>query len=150
MSLRGEGNWPHFVYRCYDADGDLIYIGCTANVTKRIASHRRGDKAASRWLAVFMDRYEVEGPYPDRDAGRQAECEAIQAEQPLFNYQQRSGLNMAAWMTRLPIAQYLVERGYIELAVETVCTCWRETREAGLFDKWCAAHEAANAAERAA
>ena len=132
---------PHFVYRCYDKDGDLLYIGCTANVKKRIATHRRGGKAASQWLAVFMTRHETEGPFRDREAGRAAERQAIQLEQPLFNYQERAGAGLAAWMTKAPIAQYLVERGYVDLARETACTCWRETREAGARDSWCPAHE---------
>jgi predicted GIY-YIG superfamily endonuclease len=109
---------PHYVYRCYDADGDLIYIGCTSNVTRRIATHRRGGKAASRWLAVCMDRYEVSGPHAGKAAGLKAEAEAIALEQPVFNYQKRVGENLAAWMTRAPIAQYLTERGHVELAQE--------------------------------
>ena len=135
----------HFLYRCYDADGLLLYIGCTNNVERRVAAHRRGDghSLASRWLSVFMTRHEVEGPFPGRDAGREAEREAIRTEQPLFNYQERKGPNLAGWMTRRPIALYLVEQGHIALAVDTVCTCWRETRAAGAFDDWCAAHVAA-------
>lgn len=138
----------HFVYRCYDADGLLLYIGCTSNVARRVAAHRRasGGSKASRWLRVTMTRYEIEGPFRGRDAGRDAERDAIQAERPLFNYQQQNAVGFAAWMTRRPIALYLIERGHIELAVETVCACWRETREAGAFDDFCAAHVAARVA----
>lgn len=129
---------PHFLYRCYDADGDLIYIGCTRNVKRRIDAHLRGGRAASRWLAVFMTSHEVEGPFPNRATALAAEARAITLEQPVFNIQQRLVHNSSV-TTRL-IARYLVERGYQELAIATACTCWRESREAGLRDSWCDAH----------
>jgi len=134
---------PHFLYRCYDKDGDLIYIGCTNDVARRMSAHRSSRATASRWLSLFMARYEVEGPFDGREAGREAEHRAIQLEQPLFNYQCRNDVGIAAWMTRRPIAQYLVERGHIELAAETVCGCCHEAREAGLYDENCVAHVAA-------
>lgn len=136
----------HYLYRCYDDAGTLLYIGCTSNVKRRMSAHRAGKQAASRWLAVTMTRYEVEGPIRGRDAARRAEHAAIQTEQPLFNFQCRNGIGIAAWMTRRPIAVYLVERGHLDLALATVCTCWGETREAGCRDEWCYAHEAAEVA----
>lgn len=139
-------NQSHFVYRCYDKDGDLLYIGCTVDLKQRMADHRRGRQAASRWLAVFMDRYETEGPYRNRDAGREAERQAIQAERPLFNYQHTASETQAAWMQRGPIAHYLIERGHIELAIETACSCWRGVREQGGYMESCPAHVAAQAA----
>lgn len=131
----------HYVYRCYDKDGGLLYIGCTKNVERRIAAHRRGGKAASRWLAVFMDRHEVEGPFRGRDLGREVESFAIQSERPLFNIQHTASENRAASMQWGSIARYLVDRGHVELARATACECWRETREAGARDLWCVAHE---------
>lgn len=110
----------HYVYRCYDADGDLIYIGCTANVDRRMSAHRRGGKAASRWLSVCMTRHLVSGPYPDREAGRSAEAAAIAIEQPVFNVQER---RIPGRLARIDVARYLVERGHIDLARETACVC---------------------------
>lgn len=138
-------NADHYVYRCYDADDRVVYIGCTRNIKTRLATHRRGKggSRASQWLSVCMVRYEVEGPYPSRDAGLEAERRAIQAEQPIFNYQQRAGESFAAWMTRNLVADYLVNRGHVQLAIETCCRCGREYREAGIPDPLlCVAHEA--------
>jgi predicted GIY-YIG superfamily endonuclease len=98
----------HYLYRCYDADGDLIYIGCAADVEKRIRSHRKGVARASRLLRLFMVRYEASGPYPSKEAGLYAEREAIRLEQPLFNTQER-GVNMPG--SRNEVARYLIERG---------------------------------------
>lgn len=139
-------NQSHFVYRCYDKAGTLLYIGCTVDLKQRIADHRRGRQAASRWLAVFMDRHEVEGPFRDRDAGREAERKAIQAERPLFNYQHTASETQAAWMQRAPIARYLVEHGQIELAIQTACSCWREVRAKDAYMESCYAHVAAQVA----
>jgi len=136
----------HFVYRCYDATGLLIYIGCTSNVQRRMAAHQRGENSTSRWIAACMDRFEIEGPYSGRDAGRAAERRAINTEQPLFNYQERAKERLAAWMTRRPVALYLVERGLIELAAETICTCDPEARSASAIDSHCVAHVAAKVA----
>lgn len=134
---------PHYLYRCYDVDGRLLYIGCTMDTRKRERAHRAGygRHGASPWLAVCMDRFEVDADrHLGRIAGRAAEAAAIKAEQPLFNYQRRAGINVAAWMTRAPIAQYLIDHGHLDLAAATVCTCWRETLDAGGFDSWCSAH----------
>jgi predicted GIY-YIG superfamily endonuclease/DNA-binding XRE family transcriptional regulator len=74
----------HWVYRCYDADGQLLYIGCTSNVAARFNGHRSADSPASRTLMQRMTRYSAE-VYPDRAAGLAAEREAIIAEKPLLN-----------------------------------------------------------------
>lgn len=133
----------HYLYRCYDADGVLLYIGCTVEVDRRITAHRRGKGAkASTWLAACMARYETEGPYRGRDAGREAERDAIQAEQPIFNLQERKNEHRSAWSTRADVAEYLVEHGLLALALETACLCWGDTLEVNGVDPWCVAHMA--------
>lgn len=132
----------HFVYRCYDAAGRLLYIGCTSNVARRMSDHRSSPNKASRWLRVSMASFTVEGPFPSRTAGLAAEASAIQAEQPLFNLQERANERQAARMTRPAVAEYLVSIGQRALAIETACSCWRETRETGGVDSWCRAHDA--------
>lgn len=129
----------HFLYRCYDADGRLLYIGCASNVARRISAHLNDHRnKASRWLQVSMARYEVEGPFAGRDAGRRAEAAAIQAEQPLFNFQERANEHQAAWMTRRSVVDYLLDHGHAELAVATTCNC-----DANDEPEWiCYAHRA--------
>lgn len=132
-------NVPHYVYRCYDAAGRLLYVGCTFHVKSRLAAHRHGSGAAkaSRWLQVTMAAYEVEGPYPTKEAGLAAEAAAIRTEQPLFN---RQGQQKAGWQILPRVADYLIENGYRALAKETACTCWGEFRDIGEIDPDCVAH----------
>lgn len=133
----------HFIYRCYDAEGTLLYIGCTVNVSNRISAHQHGtgSSKASKWLAACMVRFEIEGPFDGREAGRDAEGRAIKAERPLFNYQGRADVGFAAWMTRTPVARYLIDHGHLQLAADTACNCWPAEPEFGIPVGLCVAHE---------
>lgn len=81
-------NRPHFLYRCYDADGLLLYIGLTVNPRKRMQVHMAHRAKASLLLQCYMTRWEVDADaHPSLAAGREAEAAAIAAERPLFNTQ---------------------------------------------------------------
>jgi hypothetical protein len=148
QTQRSRAKWvtarsTHHIYRCYDAEGVLLYIGCTSDVQKRMGSHRRGNgTGASVWLAVCMARYEIDADaYPNKVAGLDAEREAILGEVPVFNYhyatRQRGG-----YAQRCRVAHYLIDHGHLDLAVATCCTCWREVRESGAYMDTCVAHVA--------
>lgn len=98
---------PHYVYRCYDANGLLLYIGCTADVETRMELHRsqhatwmiyRNPKCnlVSVELISRMARHEVSGPIKGRLAARAAEKAAIQAEHPLLNIHHNQGARSAS------------------------------------------------------
>lgn len=79
MSTYPHDDQPHFVYRCYDAAGDLLYIGCTYNPPQRMHSH----SLISAWFPeVAQVRLLV---FPDRRTGFIKEREAIETERPRFN-----------------------------------------------------------------
>jgi len=67
------------LYRAWDVDDGLLYIGQTSNLKKRQAEHRR----SSEWFARAV-RWTTE-EYPDREAALVAEAAAIAAERPEFN-----------------------------------------------------------------
>lgn len=67
------------VYRHFDVDGNLLYVGCTSNLKARKSQHR----AVSKWWPV-IDRIETEGPMIQRDA-LDAERKAIEDERPGYN-----------------------------------------------------------------
>jgi excinuclease UvrABC nuclease subunit len=71
---------PHSVYRCYDADGVLLYIGCSYQVEKRLKWHTT---SSAHWFQHVAD-VKVQ-QYANRSEGLAAELEAIITEEPVFN-----------------------------------------------------------------
>lgn len=71
------------VYRCYDADGVLLYIGSSRQVEQRMDAHLR----TSFWRTyVAKVRIQIA---PDVFTARRLEADAIRAENPRFNIQHR-------------------------------------------------------------
>lgn len=100
----------HTVYRCYDADGRLLYVGCSSRFKTRIAQHQHagpGAPLASRVLAVCMARVEVASTHASRTDALEAEWSEIQSSSPLLNIQG----GQPTWMTLAGIADYLTARG---------------------------------------
>lgn len=69
----------HLVYRCYDQNGRLLYVGKSGNLPARLDNHR----SASPWLELVA-RMSIR-VYSSHEAGLAAEREAIATERPLFN-----------------------------------------------------------------
>lgn len=67
------------LYRCYDRDQRLLYIGMTAFPSRRFKQHRRG---SSWWNQV--DRIDLSS-YRNFRVLEQAEIRAIRVEKPKFN-----------------------------------------------------------------
>ncbi len=109
----------HYVYRCFDADDRLLYVGCAANVKKRMSLHALGKARASRTLAALMARYTTEGPYSDRATAEAAEQAAIVAEAPLLNIQHS---RTPGWFNDQRVAAYLTDRG-LPLSVAGLHRC---------------------------
>ena len=70
---------PGFLYRHYDADGALLYVGISLNAVSRLAQHR--DHA--HWFQLIA-RVDIE-QHPSREAAIQAEKLAIHNENPRHN-----------------------------------------------------------------
>lgn len=79
MSRLDRANAPHHVYRCFDRDGRLIYVGSTANLFGRLEQHR-----ATSWWAPTVARVSAVS-YPDGTSARAAERVAIRDEVPRWN-----------------------------------------------------------------
>lgn len=77
---RRLGEMPTCVYRCFDAEGQLLYVGCSINPYKRVAEHRVEHHGWVWYLARFTVTV-----YPDRASAEWAEREAIRTENPLWN-----------------------------------------------------------------
>lgn len=76
-------DFPHFVYRCYDADERLIYVGCTVDPTGRIATHR-----TASWWGHEIDSVRLI-VFPNKRYALRKEREAIADEQPRWNLKGR-------------------------------------------------------------
>ncbi len=70
---------PFTVYRQYDADGVLLYVGCTDNLHRRTVGHR----SKSPWWPLVA-RIESE-LLPNFRSAWLAELRAIKNEAPLYN-----------------------------------------------------------------
>lgn len=69
----------HYVYRCFDADGSALYVGCTLDVRRRMAQHRRNKP----W-ADLVDHVEVT-THAGRRAGFAVERDEIKRLAPIHN-----------------------------------------------------------------
>lgn len=70
---------PHYVYRCFDAEDRLIYVGCTRDLNTRRLAHSHNS-----WWYPQMVSHRVT-IYPDRETALRVERGAIIFEQPLWN-----------------------------------------------------------------
>lgn len=76
---------PMTLYRCYGADGSLLYIGITNDFDRRMRNHRN----KSRWFGL-VDRTE-EQKVIGRYTAQHLEERAIKAEKPAYNRQHNGG-----------------------------------------------------------
>lgn len=77
MSERQESGRT-YIYRAYDAEGRLLYIGMTNDLVQRIGQHQ-----SSHWIwDVASITAET---YPTRAEASTAECAAIRSEVPRWN-----------------------------------------------------------------
>lgn len=91
MSIPGDAamNFPHSVYRCFDAEGNLLYVGCARDVEGRMFHHlhscNRGKEPNGTLRRLHTRTETVE--YPTRLDARRAERQAITDGAPLLNRQ---------------------------------------------------------------
>lgn len=86
---------PTHLYRCYAADGSLLYVGITHDLQARMAKHKNPTGAVlhcpAAHLWTLMDRWESES-YPNRTEALAAERAAIRTEHPALNVQNRKAV----------------------------------------------------------
>lgn len=73
------------VYRLYDADYRLLYVGQSVNLAQRLATHGR----EKQWWSD-VDTISVEH-FPSKDAAARAERRALCSEAPRYNVQNVPG-----------------------------------------------------------
>jgi hypothetical protein len=97
-----------YLYRHWDAEGKLLYVGVTTSPRARTRQHLKD----SRWIDLSVEMT-VE-PHPSRAAAEEAEAAAITSERPLFN---EAGTDVEA---RRRLVEYLVEHGRTDLLAPAI------------------------------
>lgn len=72
-------NTPQVLYRYFDADDRLLYIGISSNYQARAVAHSKNSVWESQAVRVELERF------PDRESVLAAEKRAIQTERPIHN-----------------------------------------------------------------
>jgi hypothetical protein len=85
----------HFVYRAFDADDALLYVGCSMRPSIRYHEHR----GQSKWFPLAT-RFSMQGPY-NYDTARQLERDAIRTESPLWNHNEPKRFRLRALRQRI-------------------------------------------------
>lgn len=97
------------LYRYWDEDGKLLYVGITGDLSQREEGHIRRSSwmelAAKSSVARFSSREEAED----------AELEAIRLERPLFNAKHNDSRE-----ARQRLVDYLIERGRTDLLAPAI------------------------------
>lgn len=81
-----------WLYRAYDSDGSLLYVGISNAPLLRLKSHQsslRQSTRVSKWFPR-MDFYTLQ-PFSTREAVLEAEKMAILSEKPLYNVELNKG-----------------------------------------------------------
>lgn len=76
---RDPGVRNHYVYRYFNAEGRLLYVGCTMRPELRWKEHR----AFRPGMALMVAKVRMQGPY-NFDTAREIERVAIATEGPLY------------------------------------------------------------------
>lgn len=79
LEVVGQEGTPTALYRIYDADGALLYVGISIRLPERVAEH---SKDKPWWMSAA--RIDLEH-FPDRTSAGIAEAAAIRAERPIHN-----------------------------------------------------------------
>lgn len=74
---------PGIVYRIYDGEGRLLYVGCSKDPAARLRAHCGRSKNPTPWWRL-VDRWTLE-EFESHEDALAAEARAIVAERPLFN-----------------------------------------------------------------
>lgn len=83
----------YILYRWWDSDGRLLYVGKSVSVFKRISEHRRGSAFFAEAAHMTLERF------GSAELLNQAEINAIRAERPDYNKQYAIPFNAAKQRT---------------------------------------------------
>ena len=74
---------PTDLYRHFDADGMLLYVGISLSAVSRLSAHKVGSEWFSKIARIEIETFET------RESARDAERDAIATEKPRYNIQHK-------------------------------------------------------------
>lgn len=83
---------PTSLYRLFDADGQLLYIGIALDTVRRLDEHANDKPWWGEVATVTLEHY------PGRVEAQEAERAAIQDEHPAYNICHMAGRGFRAWL----------------------------------------------------
>lgn len=78
---------PFFVYRHFDKEGRLLYVGMSLSAVERLHQHMKDSPWAAEIATITVDRYD------DKGEAQNAETTAIIMERPLWNDHHNRAVN---------------------------------------------------------
>jgi predicted GIY-YIG superfamily endonuclease len=100
------------LYRHFDKDGRLLYVGISLSAVQRLGQHRYGACWFDQITTVTIEQH------PDRKAVEAAEREAIKREKPIFNVQRLSRRERKQRDRRIEAERLSQQRQYEKQMVE--------------------------------
>lgn len=82
------------VYRVFDEDGRLLYLGCSENLFARFAQHGSPSSESARWW--HLRRTCTVTTYQTAHEAFRAETAAIEAEQPIFALPRKKSMRLVS------------------------------------------------------
>ena len=92
----------HYLYRAFDADGELLYVGMTTDWPERLRHHRRSHALWCPLLALFD--VDIMVGVTDERTAHAIELETIALEDPWYNV-----IGQPPWRTPRPIPRSVYE-----------------------------------------
>lgn len=126
----GLAQREHFVYRIFDVRGNLLYVGLTHDVSKRLRDHA-GTKS---WWAEVDPARTLVAPYPSHADAARAELAAIEAEGPRCNRRRALQVlstkpSMVMRSIRVPLALWTAAKEKADERDENISDVIREALE---------------------
>lgn len=96
MNLNRDAS--HYVYRLYDADDRLLYIGCSNDPDARIYQHACWGRKSGQLAEIGpLLHHWTYWRYPDKASAHAAEVAAIGSEAPVFNTRHTHSPQPSGW-----------------------------------------------------
>lgn len=96
MSERQESGRATILYRVFDAQDRLLYVGIAYSIFLRLAQHNDSAGWAHHAVKITLERFS------GREAAVAAESEAIRTEDPVWNSTGRPVRRYLQWMAAYP------------------------------------------------